>query len=105
MILPTDGSDSQSKYRLRFVLKMGLILYQSALSPTHPFPQEISRLKLAGVLVPAVAISLLTTSALFMKMVTASIGCGFFGDPVLWRALDFLNEKIPDWQKYLEIRK
>jgi len=77
----------------------------SALSATPPFPREAPRLKLAAVLVPAVAVALLTSSAMFMKMVTGGVGFGFFGDPLFWRGLDFLNEKIPDWQKYLEIRK
>lgn len=77
----------------------------SALSPTPPFPQEALRLKLAGVLVPAVAIGLLTTSAMFMKMTTAGIGFGFFGDPLIWRGLDLLNKNFPHWQKLLEIRK
>ena len=77
----------------------------SALSPTPPFPQETPRFKLAGILVPAVAIGLLTTSAMFMKMTTAGIGFGFFGDPLIWRGLDLLNKTFPHWQKLLEIRK
>lgn len=60
---------------------------------------------MAGVLVPAVAVGLLTSSAMFMKMVTGGIGFGFFADPLIWRGLDFLNKKVPDWQKYLELRK
>ena len=80
-------------------------LCRSALSPTPPFPQDAPRLRLAGILVPAVAIGLLTTSAMFMKLTTAGIGFGFFGDPVIWRALDLLNKNFPHWQKLLEIRK
>ncbi|KAL6718719.1 hypothetical protein ACLMJK_002953 [Lecanora helva] len=78
--------------------------FGNALSPTPPFPRDTPRLKLAVVLVPAVAVSLLVTSAMFMKGVTAGIGFGFFSDPLIWRGLDFLNKKVPDWQKYLEIR-
>lgn len=77
----------------------------SALSPTHPFPQDVARFRLAAVLVPAVGISLLTTSAMFMKMTTFSIGLGFFGDPITWRALSWLNREFPNWQKLLELRK
>ena len=40
-----------------------------------------------------------------MKMTTAGIGFGFFGDPLIWRGLDLLNKKFPHWQKLLEIRK
>lgn len=56
-------------------------------------------------LVPAVAVSLLTTSAMFMKMNTLIIGASFFGDPLIWRGLDWLNKTYPNWQKLLEIRK
>ncbi len=80
-------------------------LSYSALEPTPPFPREAGRWRLAGVLVPAVAVSLLTSSAMFMKMTTAGVGFGFFGDPLIWRGLDLLNKKIPNWQKYLELRQ
>ena len=42
---------------------------------------------------------------MFMKMTTAIIGFGFFGDPLIWRGLDLLNKNFPHWQKLLEIRK
>jgi len=82
-----------------------LIQNQSALSPTPPFPKQRARLKLAGVLVPAIAISLLVTSSMFMKMITFGIGAGFFGDPIVMRGITLLNRKFPHWQKLLEIRK
>lgn len=78
--------------------------FGNALSPTPPFPQETARLKLAAVLAPAVAVSLLTTSAMFMKMNTFIFGAVFFGDPLTWRGLDWLNTNYPNWQKLLEIR-
>ncbi|KAG8525769.1 uncharacterized protein KY384_000529 [Bacidia gigantensis] len=78
--------------------------FANALSPTKPFPQEKPRVTLASAVAPLVAASLLTSSSVFMKMVTGGIGFGFFGDPLIWRGLDFLNKKIPDWPKYLEIR-
>lgn len=62
-------------------------------------------MRLAAVLAPAVAISLLTTSAMFMKINTLMIGAGFFGDPLIWRGLEWLNKNYPNWQKFLEIRK
>ncbi|KAK3167256.1 hypothetical protein OEA41_010382 [Lepraria neglecta] len=78
--------------------------FANALSPTPPFPQEAPRLKLAGALVPVLAVGLLTSSAMFMKATYAGVGFGFFGDPLIWRGLDFLNKKVPNWQKYLELR-
>ena len=77
----------------------------SALSPTPPFPREAPRLRLAGVLVPIVAVTLFTSPAIFMKATYAWVGFGFFGDPLIWRGLDLLNRKVPNWQKYLELEK
>ena len=42
---------------------------------------------------------------MFMKMNTLIVGAGFFGDPLIWRGLDWLNKNYPDWQKLLELRK
>ena len=61
-------------------------------------------MKLASVLVPAVVIAAVTSSYMFMKVNMLFIGLGFFGDPVIWRALDLLNRKFPNWQKLLELR-
>ena len=101
----TAGSVSQSMLAIIENRKCDTDHAVSALSPTPPFPQETPRLRLAGVLVPVLAVSLLTTSAMFMKATYAGVGFGFFGDPLIWRGLDFLNKKIPNWQKYLELRK
>ncbi len=80
-------------------------MYESALSPTKPFPQDEPRLKLAAILVPGVAVSLLTSPATFVKMTNFFVGFGFFADPVIWRAAHYLNQKFPNWRKLLEIRK
>ncbi len=87
------------------ILDVNADMLLSALSPTPPFPKDTARMRLAGVLVPAVAIALVTTSSMFMKMTTFFVGAGFFGDPVFWRALDLLNRNIPNWQQYLELRR
>jgi hypothetical protein len=78
--------------------------FANALSPTTPFPQDAPGIKLAAVLAPIFLVSLFTSSYMVMKMTGLIVGFGFFGDPLIWRGLDLLNEKIPDWQKYLEIR-
>ncbi|KAI9808950.1 MAG: hypothetical protein M1827_007125 [Pycnora praestabilis] len=78
--------------------------FANALSPTPPFPQEAPRLKLAAILIPALAVALITTPAMFIKMTHFSVGMGFFGDPVTSRALYWLNREFPHWQKLLEIR-
>ncbi|KAL8682598.1 MAG: hypothetical protein Q9186_001371 [Xanthomendoza sp. 1 TL-2023] len=78
--------------------------FGNALSPTAPFPKERPRLILAAAVLPGVLVSLLTTSAMFMKVTTFGVGAGFFSDPLIWRGLDWLNRTYPDWQKLLEIR-
>ena len=78
--------------------------FANALSPTPPFPKETPRLKLAAILVPALAISMLTTSATFVKMSTFFIGLVFFADPAMREAAAWLNREYPNWQKLLEIK-
>ncbi|KAM3065561.1 hypothetical protein ACMFMF_011045 [Clarireedia jacksonii] len=78
--------------------------FGNALSPTPPFPRDTPRLKLAACLVPLLLISMFTSSYMFMKMNGFFIGFGFFGDPLIWRGLSYLNREFPHWQKLLEIR-
>ncbi|KAI9843018.1 MAG: hypothetical protein M1837_006649 [Sclerophora amabilis] len=78
--------------------------FANALSPTPPFPKQSARLKLAGILVPVLAVAFLVTSYLFMKLTTFLTGGVFFGQPLLIRGITLLNEKVPDWQQYLEIK-
>lgn len=78
--------------------------FANALSPTSPFPQEGPRLRLASLVVPLLAISLVVTSYMYMKGVTFGVGFGFFGDPLISRGVTLLNEKFPNWQKLLELR-
>lgn len=40
-----------------------------------------------------------------VKGTTFLAGVGFFGDPITRRAFELLNKKVPNWQKYLEVRK
>ena len=78
--------------------------FGNALSPISPFPKEKPRLKLAACLAPVLLISIFTSSYMFMKMNGLLVGFGFFGDPLIWRTLSYLNREFPHWQKLLEIR-
>ena len=78
--------------------------FGNALSPTPPFAQETSRLKLAAVLAPMLLVSLFTTPYMVTKATGAITGFAFFGDPLIWRGLSYLNRRFPQWQKLLEIR-
>lgn len=61
-------------------------------------------MRLAGLVVPLLGISIFVSSYMFTKSVTFGIGFGFFGDPVITPGLEFLNKQFPNWQKMLEIR-
>ncbi|KAJ9610849.1 hypothetical protein H2200_005626 [Cladophialophora chaetospira] len=75
----------------------------NALSPTPPFSQT-NRMQLGAIFAPILLISLFTRPQWVMKGSTFFMGFGFFGDPVIMRGVHWLNENIPDWPKYLEIR-
>ncbi|PSK55853.1 hypothetical protein B9Z65_4731 [Elsinoe australis] len=78
--------------------------FGNALSPTRPFPHDLYRLRLAALVVPVLGISVFVTSYMFMKGVTFGAGFGFFGDPIIFPALKWLNRTFPNWQKLLEVR-
>lgn len=42
---------------------------------------------------------------MLVKSISFGAGFGFFGDPLIWPALDWLNKTYPNWQKLLELRK
>lgn len=80
--------------------------FANALSPTPPFPKDRTRLKLAGaVLAPILVVSIFVDAYMVTKATTFFIGAGFFGDPLISRGLAWLNANVPNWQKYLDIRK
>ncbi|KAI1810650.1 hypothetical protein GGS20DRAFT_164396 [Poronia punctata] len=76
----------------------------NALSPTPPFPPDIYRIRLAGLIAPLLLTSLFVTSYLFVKGATFTFGLLFFGDPVLTPAFHWLNMTYPNWQRALELR-
>lgn len=77
--------------------------FANALSPTAPFSDH-KRLQLGAIVVPLLLVSLITKPQWVMKASTFLGGFAFFSDPLMQRGIELLNEKIPDWPKYLEIR-
>jgi hypothetical protein len=75
----------------------------NALSPTPPFSQK-NRLQLGAIFVPVLLLSLITPAIWVIHGTTFFVGVGFFTDPLLQRGIAWLNENVPDWPKYLEIR-
>lgn len=77
--------------------------FANALSPTPPFPHTV-QYQLAAILVPLFLVSFFVKPAHIVHGTTFITGLIFFSDPLLQRGLQLLNEKIPDWPKYLELR-
>lgn len=79
--------------------------FANLLSPTPPFHRRVAPLRLGGVLVPIIGVALVTDAYVVMKMTTLITGFTFFGDPIISRGIKLLNEKIPNWMEYLDLRK
>jgi len=77
--------------------------FANALSPTPPF-NENKRLQLAAIFAPMLLLSLFVKAAWVVRGTYAISGLVFFTDPLQQRGIKLLNEKIPDWPKYLELR-
>ncbi|KAL6233923.1 hypothetical protein BDW75DRAFT_251726 [Aspergillus navahoensis] len=79
--------------------------FSNLLSPSPPFSLIGARLQLAAILMLIFLAALSVSSHMIVKTSSLAIGLGFFGDPVLSQALDFLNAKVPNWKTYLDIEK
>lgn len=75
----------------------------NALSPTPPFPHT-AQYQLAAILGPLLLMSLFVKPAHVVHGTTFVTGLIFFSDPLVQRGIAILNEKIPDWPKYLQLR-
>lgn len=62
-------------------------------------------MRFATLLVAALAVSLVMSSYVFTKATTFLVGFGFFGDPVIWRLVEIMDRKYPDWKQYLKLEK
>lgn len=76
--------------------------FANALSPTPPF-SENKRLQLGAIFVPLLLLSLFVKAQWVVRGTTFFTGVAFFTDPLMQRGIHLLNEKIPDWPKYLEL--
>ncbi|KGO64028.1 Protein of unknown function DUF3292 [Penicillium italicum] len=76
----------------------------NALSATAPFPQLSPRLRLVALLGPALLASIMTSCYVFVKLSTLLIGLAFFGDPVIRRGVVYLNRRLPNWQKLIQLQ-
>lgn len=76
----------------------------SLLSPTPPFLAIAPRLRLVGIFIAVGLVTPFTSSYWIIKASAFAVGFAFFGDPVFQSTVKLLNEKIPDWKKYLDMQ-
>jgi hypothetical protein len=77
--------------------------FANALSPTPPF-SPAKKYQLGAIVAPLLLASVFTSAHVFVKMNTLIILIAFFSDPLMQRAITILNEKVPNWPQYLELR-
>ena len=77
--------------------------FTNALSPTPPF-HHTTQYELAALFVPLILLSFFLKPAHLVHGTTFFSGFIFFSDPIQQRGLQLLNEKIPDWPKYIQLR-
>ncbi|KAI0363304.1 hypothetical protein BV20DRAFT_958556 [Pilatotrama ljubarskyi] len=79
--------------------------FGNAIEPVPPFPKYTARLRLAGVLVPILFASFFVPAALVVRGTTFAIGAGFFGQPIISRVVHQFVHRVPNWRKYMELRR
>lgn len=78
----------------------------SALAPPKPYPPYKAREKLAyQVLAPIALVFAVVPAKVWSMAASFGFGIAFFGQPLLIRAFELLQEKVPDWQEKIDLRK
>jgi hypothetical protein len=78
----------------------------SALSPPPPYPRNWAQVKIAGlILLPTMFATAVIPAWVWMRGASFAFGFGFFGQPVIDKAIEVFVEKVPDWRVKLDIRK
>ncbi|CEH14620.1 Protein of unknown function DUF3292 [Ceraceosorus bombacis] len=83
--------------------------FGNALSPMAPFSRHRARAFLGGILAPLVVLSYFTSIYVVYRSSTAGLGFAFFAQPLFDKLAisdlrKLLDEKIPNWKEYLELR-
>ncbi|BGP14892.1 hypothetical protein JCM10213_003753 [Rhodosporidiobolus nylandii] len=77
----------------------------NALSPPKPYPQYRAREQLAfKVLAPVAVVFTVVPARMWAYVASFTFGLLFFGQPLLIRGFNLLNEKVPDWQERIDLR-
>ncbi|KAL5325623.1 hypothetical protein ACEPPN_006751 [Leptodophora sp. 'Broadleaf-Isolate-01'] len=75
--------------------------FANVISPAPPF-SKLAFMRINAVLLPLFLCSFFISSYMVYKGTGFVIGLGIFGDPVLTPALQWLNQKYPNWVELIE---
>ncbi|BGO90559.1 hypothetical protein NBRC10512_005278 [Rhodotorula toruloides] len=80
-------------------------VFANALAPPKPYPPYKAREKLAyQVLAPIALVFAVVPAKVWSMAASFGFGIAFFGQPLLIRAFELLQEKVPDWQEKIDLR-
>ncbi|KAJ5092831.1 hypothetical protein N7456_008692 [Penicillium angulare] len=115
--IPHDAHDKTRQPMKQSVLEAANMLMQiinditdmyekfgNALSGTAPFPRLAPQIRLASIIAPLCLVSVFLSSYVLIKTTGLVVGFVFFGDPIIWRGVQWLNSKYPHWEKILKLQ-
>jgi hypothetical protein len=75
------------------------------MTPVKPYPQYRAREQVAAyILAPVLLVFAVVPAVVWARLAAFGFGIGFFGQPLLIRGFNLLQEKVPDWQEKLDLR-
>ncbi|GAA5861821.1 hypothetical protein JCM8547_008565 [Rhodosporidiobolus lusitaniae] len=82
-----------------------LEIFANALSPVKPYPPYRAREQIATkILLPVLIVFAIVPAVVWARIAAFGFGFAFFGQPLIIRGFNLLNEKVPDWQDRIDLR-
>lgn len=76
----------------------------NALSPTHPYPEHLPRLRLAAVLLPIALVTIFVKMQYLARGASFLTGVLFFSQPYMSKAFRWFVTRYPDWMDFLQVQ-
>ncbi|RAH74425.1 uncharacterized protein BO66DRAFT_467724 [Aspergillus aculeatinus CBS 121060] len=80
-------------------------MFSNVLSPTPPFTYVTAQIQLVGVLLLICLLTSIVSNDFIVRANSFTLGFIFFGGPMHQYSMNYLNEKFPDWKKFLDPRE
>jgi len=76
----------------------------NALSPTHPYPEHLPRIRLAAILLPVALLFMFVKVQYMARGATLFMGLGFFSQPYMSKGWQWFITNYPHWKELLLIQ-